>query len=562
MPFCPARFSILRFVEVVHGERLPPGSGCRPSPWRRARQPLCPGPSDDDRSLMPRYYDPHDSMRVKPRAAPRAAPLLTRPMYLMRLVSGRRKPPLRPKNGLDPYKWWSTACEARSRVLHPSIATAAGTGTLCPPSPACAFCWLPGHLSGEAGGSCCAMNRRGALGRAVWRCFIAHVVHLDIRHALLIVWGSLSYGRCSLANSSRAIGRRIVLVRWLLDRAVAVRFTMCLCLTSFLLGALHFLMAACSIALLLRGDREAGSWRAARGQTRLRSTAWPLPFSGAIRGVSAHLYGVIGARGGAFLNLTGALSIFFFFFFFCFFFFFFFIFVAPGFLTRMGMFLCVRVFRSVRRMRWAGSRASPPRSLRAHHLRGGFCGLDLICGNSQRKARGGSRCHRARPAVDARRGWPTCARCGRRCAVHACRRLRSQLGRKFTALRVCGGCPLSPLWICSPSRGYRQINSKAVRPGAARCAPFLRSGMMRRSKSACREAAQGRCVEAPISNFPPPAQLVHSGEKAAVQRANSKRPGTRAQARGALPVSVPRTPASCAALGLSPHGAALFSRCA
>ena len=169
---------------------------------------------------------------------------------------------------------------------------------------ACALLLLP-TLAGEAGRGLLRYDRVALAAGQWWRLLTAHVVHLDIRHALLNGLGlALMWALFARDYSPRQW------VRIVLGAMAAIDAGLWLCDSTVLWyvgssGALHGVMAAGALARLRRGEGE-GWVLAGLLAVKLAYEHWlgALPFSGSDPVVvSAHLYGVIGgAAVAAFLK--------------------------------------------------------------------------------------------------------------------------------------------------------------------------------------------------------------------------------------------------------------------
>jgi rhomboid family GlyGly-CTERM serine protease len=159
-------------------------------------------------------------------------------------------------------------------------------------------------LLGESG-RLALRYERAALGSGQWwRLVTAHLVHLDVRHALLnsaglaLVWALFARDyspRQWLAIVLAAVAA-IDAGLWLADSTVAWYVGSS--------GALHGLMAAGSLAHLRRGERD-GWALAGLLVAKLAYEQWrgALPLAGAPVVVDAHLYGALGgALAAAFLK--------------------------------------------------------------------------------------------------------------------------------------------------------------------------------------------------------------------------------------------------------------------
>ena len=160
---------------------------------------------------------------------------------------------------------------------------------------ACALLLLP-TIAGDGGRQLLRYDRTGLAGGQWWRLVSAHVVHLDVRHALLNSVGlALMWALFARDYSPR---------QWLLivlGAAAAIDAGLWLGDSTVLWyvgssGVLHGVMAAGVLAHLRRGERDA--WvLAALLVVKLLYEHWvgALPFSGSDPVVvSAHLYGLLG----------------------------------------------------------------------------------------------------------------------------------------------------------------------------------------------------------------------------------------------------------------------------
>jgi rhomboid family GlyGly-CTERM serine protease len=153
-------------------------------------------------------------------------------------------------------------------------------------------------LTGEPGRLLLRYDRAALAGGQAWRLLTAHLVHLDLRHALL--------KGCGLALMWALFARDYTARQWLLvvlGAVLAIDAGLWLCDSTVQWyvgssGALHGVMAAGALAHLRR--READGWVLAGFlAAKLVWEQWvgPLPLAGGVVVVDAHLYGVIG--GGA-----------------------------------------------------------------------------------------------------------------------------------------------------------------------------------------------------------------------------------------------------------------------
>jgi rhomboid family GlyGly-CTERM serine protease len=159
-------------------------------------------------------------------------------------------------------------------------------------------------LTGEPGRLLLRYDRAALAGGQAWRLLTAHLVHLDMRHALL--------NGCGLALMWALFARDYTARQWLLvvlGAIVAIDAGLWLCDSTVQWyvgssGALHGVMAAGALAHLRR--REAEGWvLAGLLAAKLVWEQWvgPLPLAGGVVVVDAHLYGVIGgAAVAAFLK--------------------------------------------------------------------------------------------------------------------------------------------------------------------------------------------------------------------------------------------------------------------
>ncbi|TLZ26924.1 MAG: rhombosortase [Gammaproteobacteria bacterium] len=160
---------------------------------------------------------------------------------------------------------------------------------------ACAVLLLAA-LTGEAGRALLRYERGALAAGQWWRLLTAHVVHLDIRHALLNSLGlALLWALFARDYSPRQWGAVV------LGAMAAIDAGLWLCDSTLLWyvgssGALHGVMAAGALAHVRRGQRD-GWVLAGLLAMKLAYEHWlgALPFSGlGTVVVSAHLYGAIG----------------------------------------------------------------------------------------------------------------------------------------------------------------------------------------------------------------------------------------------------------------------------
>jgi rhomboid family GlyGly-CTERM serine protease len=173
---------------------------------------------------------------------------------------------------------------------------------------ACALLLLPA-LAAEPGRVLLRYDRVALAAGQWWRLLTAHVVHLDIRHALLNSLGLVLVWALFARDYSPRQWVPIVL-----GAMAAIDAGLWLCDSTVLWyvgssGALHGVMAAGALAQVRRGERV-GWVVAGLLAVKLAYEHWlgALPFSGSDAVVvSAHLYGVIGGAGvAAFLKPCAA----------------------------------------------------------------------------------------------------------------------------------------------------------------------------------------------------------------------------------------------------------------
>jgi rhomboid family GlyGly-CTERM serine protease len=153
-------------------------------------------------------------------------------------------------------------------------------------------------LTGEEGRALLRYDRTGLAAGEAWRLLTGHLVHLDLRHALL--------NCCGLALMWALFARDYSARQWLLVvlgaiAAIDVGLWLCASTVQWYVGssgALHGVMAAGALAHIRRRERD--GWVLA-GFLALK-LAWEhwvgaLPLAGGTVVTQAHLYGVIG--GGA-----------------------------------------------------------------------------------------------------------------------------------------------------------------------------------------------------------------------------------------------------------------------
>lgn len=159
-------------------------------------------------------------------------------------------------------------------------------------------------LTGEHGRLLLRYDRVALAGGEAWRLLTAHLVHLDLRHALLngcglvLMWALFARDYTGRQWLLVVLGAVVAIDAglWLLDSTVQWYVGSS--------GALHGIMAAGALAHLRR--REPDGWiLAGFVVAKLTWEHWvgPLPLAGGVVVVDAHLYGVIGgAAVAAFLK--------------------------------------------------------------------------------------------------------------------------------------------------------------------------------------------------------------------------------------------------------------------
>jgi rhomboid family GlyGly-CTERM serine protease len=159
----------------------------------------------------------------------------------------------------------------------------------------CAALLLP-DLTGEHGRILLRYDRAALAGGEAWRLLTAHVVHLDLRHALLngcglvLMWALFARDYTGWQWLLVVLGAVVAIDAglWLLDSTVQWYVGSS--------GVLHGIMAAGALAHLRR--REPDGWILTGFlAAKLTWEHWvgPLPLAGGVVVVDAHLYGVIGA---------------------------------------------------------------------------------------------------------------------------------------------------------------------------------------------------------------------------------------------------------------------------
>jgi rhomboid family GlyGly-CTERM serine protease len=173
---------------------------------------------------------------------------------------------------------------------------------------ACLALLLP-TAAGEAGRLFLRYDRIGLQHGQWWRLLSAHLVHLDLRHALLNGLGLVALWALFARDYTPRAWTVIVLGAvagidaglWLADSTVLWYVGSS--------GALHGVMAAGTLAKLRRGERD-GAVLAVLLAVKLAYEHWvgALPLAGTPAVVvDAHLYGVLGALAvAAFLKPSGA----------------------------------------------------------------------------------------------------------------------------------------------------------------------------------------------------------------------------------------------------------------
>jgi rhomboid family GlyGly-CTERM serine protease len=160
-------------------------------------------------------------------------------------------------------------------------------------------------LAGEGGRALLRYERGALAGGQWWRLLTAHLVHLDLRHALLntaglaLVWALFARDYSPKAWLAILLGAvaAIDVGLWLGDSTVQWYVGSS--------GVLHGAMAGGSLAHIRHGERDGWLLAALLAAKLLYEQAFgPLPFSGRDPVVvDAHLYGVLGgAAVAAFLS--------------------------------------------------------------------------------------------------------------------------------------------------------------------------------------------------------------------------------------------------------------------
>ena len=159
---------------------------------------------------------------------------------------------------------------------------------------ACAAILILG-LTGEHGRILMRYDRAGLAGGEAWRLLTAHLVHLDLRHALLnccglaLMWALFARDYTGRQWLLVILGAMLAIDAglWLFDSTVQWYVGSS--------GVLHGVMAAGALAHLRR--REPDGWvLTAFLAAKLTWEQWvgPLPLATGVVVVDAHLYGVIG----------------------------------------------------------------------------------------------------------------------------------------------------------------------------------------------------------------------------------------------------------------------------
>lgn len=165
---------------------------------------------------------------------------------------------------------------------------------------ACAVLLLP-TLGGEAGRTLLRYERAALAGGEWWRLLTAHLVHLDLRHALLNCLGLVLMWALFAREYSAAQWLIVLLAAalaidgglWFGDSTIQWYVGSS--------GVLHGVMAAGALACMRRGEREGWILGALLlGKLAYEHYAGPLPFSGRDPVVvDAHLYGALGGSAAA-----------------------------------------------------------------------------------------------------------------------------------------------------------------------------------------------------------------------------------------------------------------------
>jgi rhomboid family GlyGly-CTERM serine protease len=160
----------------------------------------------------------------------------------------------------------------------------------------CLVLLLP-TAAGEAARELLRYDRRGLEDGQWWRLLTGHLVHLDLRHALVnalglvLLWALFARDYTPRAWAAIILGAIAAIDAglWLADSTVLWYVGSS--------GALHGAMAAGTLAKIRRGERD-GAVLAVLLAVKLAYEHWvgPLPLSGlSVVVVDAHLYGVLGA---------------------------------------------------------------------------------------------------------------------------------------------------------------------------------------------------------------------------------------------------------------------------
>jgi len=165
---------------------------------------------------------------------------------------------------------------------------------------ACLLLLLP-TVGGEGGRQLLRYDRRGLAAGQWWRLLSAHLVHLDVRHAVLNIAGlALMWALFARDYSAKAWLAIVLTAMAAIDAGLWLGDSTVLWYVGSS-GALHGVMAAGTLARLRRGERE-GWVLAAALAAKLAYEHWvgALPFSGGDSVVvDAHLYGALGGAAAA-----------------------------------------------------------------------------------------------------------------------------------------------------------------------------------------------------------------------------------------------------------------------
>ncbi len=178
------------------------------------------------------------------------------------------------------------------RVLHSLNAAGAQVLALLA---ACLLLLLPA-VGGDAARSVLRYDRVALAGGEWWRLLTAHVVHLDLRHALVNALGLvLMWALFAREYSGRQWAVIVLASIAAIDAGLWLNHSTLLWYVGSS-GALHGIMAAGVLARLRRREREGWLLAALVAAKLAYEQRWgALPFSGSDAVVvSAHLYGVLG----------------------------------------------------------------------------------------------------------------------------------------------------------------------------------------------------------------------------------------------------------------------------